>query len=185
MNPLVGEFNQAANGHCRQTEEGHEVPEQQLQQQRHLADQGDVSPRQTAQQSVGAVAGRTRRDTQQRGQHQTREDHLEAVEPADGQRPEIRVGGCIGQSCFRKGKTGWPTQPTEAEAKARADQIDGQIVDQQTDQSEQQPCQAQLQQQTTAAHQVNGGAIIKPPSSARRLAPRGIATGLCGPRWRS
>ena len=42
----------------------------------------------------------------------------------------------------------------------------------------------ELQQQTTATHQVKGAAIIKPPSTARRLAPRGIATGLCGPRWR-
>ena len=35
------------------------------------------------------------------------------------------------------------------------------------------------------AHQVKGGEIIRPPSSARRLLPRGITTSLAAPRWRS
>ena len=185
LDALIGQLDQAAHRHRRQAEEGHEIPEQQLQQQRDLADQGDIGARKTAQQAVSAVAGRTGRDTEQRGQRQTRKDHLEAVQPTDGQRPEIRVGGCVGERCFRQSEPRWTTEPTETETKSRADQVHGEVVDQQSDQGQQQQSQAQLQQQTMTAHQVNGGAIIKPPSSARRLAPRGIATGLSGPRWRS
>ena len=136
LNALVGQLNQSADRHLRQAEESDEIPEQQLQQQRNLSNQGDIAPRQPAQQTVGAVASRTRRDTQQRGQHQTRKDHLEAVEPADGQRPEVRVRGGVRERCFRQGEARWTSQPTEAEAQTRADQIDGQIIDQQAEQGE-------------------------------------------------
>ena len=184
LNALIRKPDQPTDRHRRKAKEGNEIPEQQLQEQRNLTNQGHVAPGQAAQQTVVATAGCTGSHTQAGGQHQASRDHLEAVQPTDGQGPEVAIGWGIGESCFRQSKTSGSAQPAKTQSQARSNQVDRQIVDQQSQKAQQYGGDTNLNQETTLPHQVNGGEIIKPPSPASRFAPRGIATALSGPRWR-
>ena len=84
-----------------------------------------------------------------------------------------------------KREAGGLLQPVETEVNPYADQIDREVVDQNAQSRHQHCADAELDQEGLTPHQVNGGAIIRPPSSASRLAPRGMVTALSAPRWRS
>ena len=85
------------------------------------------------------AAGRPGSDPQQGGQHQTSPDDLEAVEPANGERPEIAVGRLERQCTFRQSETGGSAKPGEVKTQTGPQQIHREVVDQKRQQSDE-PC---------------------------------------------
>ena len=72
-----------------------QIPDEQLQVDRHIAEKFDVDVTDFAHQKVGRKPPNTHQHTQNRGQHDADHGHLERVEHANGKGHEVRAVVCV------------------------------------------------------------------------------------------
>ncbi len=89
------------------------VPEEQLHQQRHVADQLDITAAQRFQKDVFRQPEKTDCRADRRGEHDAEHRHLEGVGEADGERPGVAVGGAVGERGLADLEAGFAPQECE------------------------------------------------------------------------
>ena len=114
----------------RQGQKHHEIPKDQLQQQRDIAHQFHIAPGQTLQQTVAAKGGRAHRRAQQGGPHQAHHHHLQGVDQTSQQGQPIGLAGRKGNRGFGQIKPRRVIEPTPTQQQAGGGEIAHQIAEQ-------------------------------------------------------
>ena len=130
---LVGETDERVQGQGirrRQTEQSHEIPEQELQEQGNLTDQTHIRRRELTEEWIDAAPRCSSENPEDGRGDQAGHNHLEAVEPSHEQGPGIGIRRLEGNRVFSQGKSRRPAEPAEADAQAGTDEIHREVVDQ-------------------------------------------------------